>query len=49
MTIAMWSSGTGPGWLGSVVVALVVVALWVVPIAGTLALFPNAARRRRRG
>jgi hypothetical protein len=33
-------------WL---VVVLVVVALWVVPIAGTLALFPDAARKRRRG
>jgi hypothetical protein len=33
-------------WL---VVASVVVALWVVPIAGTLALFPNAARKRRHG
>ena len=49
MTIAMWNSGSGTGWAGWVVVALVVVALWVVPIAGTLALFPNAGRRRRHG
>jgi hypothetical protein len=30
-----------PGWIGWSVMALVLVALWTMPIAGTLALFPG--------
>ncbi|HJT94489.1 MAG TPA: hypothetical protein VJ777_21530 [Mycobacterium sp.] len=38
-------------WSGTAltVVVLVIVALWAVPIVGTLALLPGAARTRRHG
>lgn len=52
MTTVICSSGPlggAPGWVGWVVVALVVAVLWVVPIVGTLALFPDAGRKRRHG
>ena len=39
----------GSGWVGWVIVALVVVVLWSVPIVGTLALFPKRSTRRRHG
>jgi hypothetical protein len=37
----------GPGWVGWVIMAVVVVAFWAVTIAATLALFPVSHRNRR--
>jgi hypothetical protein len=46
----MWSDGpfiAGQVWPDWVAVSLVIIALWAVPIAGTLALFPSVHCDRR--
>jgi hypothetical protein len=49
MTLSNSPLAAGSGWIGWVVVALVIAALWAVPIAATFALFPTHHHRGRRG
>jgi hypothetical protein len=49
MTLSNSPLAVGSGWAGWVVVALVIAAVWVAPIAATLALFPTHRHRGRRG
>jgi hypothetical protein len=49
MTLSNSPLAAGSGWIGWVVVALVIAALWAAPIAATLALFPTHRHRARRG
>jgi hypothetical protein len=49
MTLSNSPLTAGSGWIGWVVVALVIATLWAAPIAATLALFPTHRHRGRRG
>lgn len=47
MTLSNSPLAAGSRWIGWLVVALVIAALWVAPIAATLALFPTHRHRGR--
>ncbi|MCV7298161.1 hypothetical protein H7J93_00725 [Mycobacterium barrassiae] len=49
MTLSNSPLAAGSGWIGWVVVALVIAALWAAPIAAAFALFPLHRDRGRRG
>lgn len=49
MTLSNSPLAAGSGWIGWLVVALVIAALWAAPIAATLALFPTHRHRGRQG
>jgi hypothetical protein len=49
VTLSNSPFAVGSGWIGWVVVALVIATVWAAPIAATLALFPRPRHRGRRG
>jgi hypothetical protein len=49
MTLSNSPLAAGSGWVGWVVVAVAIAALWAVPIAVAFALFPVHRHRGRRG
>ena len=49
MTLSNSPVIAGSGWIGWVVAALVIAALWAAPIAATLALFPIHRHHGRQG
>lgn len=49
MTLSNSPLAAGSGWIGWVVLALVIAALWAAPIAAVFALFPHHRDRGRRG
>jgi hypothetical protein len=49
MTLSNNPLVAGSEWIGWVVVALLIAALWAAPIAATLVLFPTHRHRGRQG
>jgi hypothetical protein len=47
MTLSNNPLAAGSEWIGWVVVALLIAALWAAPIAATLVLFPHRHRGRQ--